>query len=74
MSTAAVTPPTSDSGGGLTGILSSIGAALIPSNVQTQINTVESEIEIALSVMVGLEFIIAVELLVIAVIVWKERH
>lgn len=73
MSTPAVTPQ-SDSGGGLTGILSSIGAALIPDKVQTQINTVESEIEIALSVMVGLEFIIAVELLVIMVIVWKERH
>jgi hypothetical protein len=73
MSTPAVTPP-SNSGGGFTGILASIGSALIPQNVQMQVDTVESEIEIALSVMVGLELIIAVELLILVAIAWKERH
>lgn len=72
MSTPAVTP--NAGGGGFTSILASIGSALIPQDLQNQATAVESEIEIALSVMVGLELIIAVELLILVAIAWKERH
>jgi hypothetical protein len=71
MASPAVTPAPPS---GFMGILSSIGSALIPQSVQADIQTTETEIEIALSVMVGLEFIIATELLIIMVIMWKERH
>jgi hypothetical protein len=70
MSSATITP---QSPGGFTGILASIGQALIPSDLQQQATQVETEIELALSVMIGLEFIIVIELLVLTAIAWKER-
>lgn len=71
MSTPAVTPDAS--GNSITSIISSIGSALIPQSVQTDLQTVETEIQLGLSVMVGLEFIIALELLLLVVMTWKDR-
>jgi hypothetical protein len=72
MSTPPIPQPSNS--GGFTGILASIGSALIPSNLQTELTTVETEIEQGLAVMVGLEFIIALELLLLVAMTWKERH
>lgn len=70
MSSTAITP---QAPGGFTGILASIGQALIPQDIQQQATVVETEIELALSVMIGLQFIVAVELLFLVVITWKDR-
>jgi hypothetical protein len=69
---------TATSGGGL---LSEIGNALITgitgtsvSELQAQASAVEQQLQIAIGTMIALEAIIAIELLFLVAVAWKERH
>lgn len=62
-------------------ILTDLGNSLItaatgstPAELQAQAAQAEQQLTIAVATMIGLEAIIAFELLVIMAIVWKERH
>lgn len=65
----------------MTSILADLGNSLItaatgstPAQLQAQAADAENKLTIAISTMIGLEAIIAFELLVLMAIAWKERH
>lgn len=62
-------------------VFSDIGNALVSAatgssvaDIQQQAAEAEAKLTIAISTMIGLEVIIAFELLVLVAISWKERH
>lgn len=62
-------------------LLTDIGNSLItgltgtsPSDLQTQLTAAETQLQIAASTMLALEAIIAVELFLLVVMSFKERH
>lgn len=62
-------------------ILSDLGNGIIgavtgsnPAELQAQISAAEQQLQIAIGTMIALEAIIALELLVLVAMGWKERH
>lgn len=56
----------------LSSILSSIGSALIPPDVQSQLAVAEAQLTTAIEVSVALQAIIAVELFILVVLTLKK--
>lgn len=62
-------------------VLSDIGSALVQgvtgtsvSDIQAQAQAAEQQLTIAISTMIALQAIMAIELLLLMAMAWKERH
>lgn len=54
--------------------LSDIGKALLGSDIQAQATEAAQQLQVAVATAIALEAIVAIELFVVIVMLWKDRH
>jgi len=55
-------------------LLTDIATALTGTDVNAELENAQQQLTVAIGTMIGLEVIIALELFVLMVMTWKERH
>lgn len=54
--------------------LSDIGKALLGSDIQAQATEAAQQLQVAVATAIALEAIVAIELFIVIVMLWKDRH